>query len=81
MFGLFDKSKEHLYYEMYDRKCSENIKLQEQVDTLKTHLAFLKESSEMNTRNANQEYERAIAYLLDCLSIRNEHITDVRVDQ
>ena len=80
MFGLFDISKEDLYYEMYDRKCSENIKLQEQVDTLKTQLAFLKESAEMNTRNTNQEYERARAYLLNCLSIRNERITDVRVD-
>lgn len=80
MFGLFDRSKEDLYYELYDRKCSENIKLQEQVDILKSQLAFLKESTDMNTHNANQEYERARAYLLNCLSIRSKYITDVRVD-
>ena len=73
MSGLFDRSKEYLYYELYDRKCSENIKLQEQVDTLKTQLAFLKESAEMNTRNANQEYEMTIACLLDCLSIGSKY--------
>ena len=77
--SLFNNN-DNFFEKLYSKELEKNYELKEENKKIKKELNFLKEYVNKNTKNKNNEYEKARKYLLGCLAFKDRRFTDIRID-